>query len=562
MFKLDSWTRHLAPRRRPAAGLMALLLAAPAAWGQEAAAPAAPAPGRLEVTTDVAATPQPPELVRGERGILLTLDDAVAIALRQNLTIAVQRLEHSRSRFGVVQNLGIYDVRAAGEVREFDETTATGSQLESSSREQQVLNFSLTQLLPTGTDLSLFWNNSRFASDSVFQTLNPQFDSDLGLSLTQPLLRDFGRVPTERFLRLARVDNRISGQEFERQVAQAVRDVETAYWNLVEAREQLVVAEESLGLARELHERNRIQVEVGTMAPLEMVQSESAIAVREEDIIRAQAAVADAADQLRLLLNLPPGDLWELAIEPQTQPAIPPVSIDVDQGIETALANRWELAQQQLVIQREEIDEAFLRNQTLPSLDFTLRYNYSGTGGDLLVERDPVTGRPIRVVPGGFGDAFDQLTERNFDTLLATLTLGFPLQNRAARAQRASAQLAIQRENAELADLRARIATEVRTAARALDTAAKQIEAARSSRGFQERNLDAERKRYENGMSTSFRINEIQEDLTQARSREVTAVTTYRRALADYYLVTGRLLEEKGIEVAEQEEVPEERFGF
>ncbi len=559
MRQLWSSNRLLAPRLRPAACLLALLLAGPAAWAQEPTAPApeptaAPAPGKLEVSTDVAQNPTAPEVVRGENGILLTLEDAVATALRQNLTIAVQRLEHSRSRFGVVQNLGIFDLRAAGEAREFDETTATGSQLEASSREQQVVNFSLAQLFPAGTDLSVFWNNSRFASDNVFQTLNPQFNSQLGLNLAQPLLRDFGRIPTERFLRLARVDNRISSEEFERQVAQVVRDVETAYWNLVGAREQLVVAQESMGLARELHERNRIQVEVGTLAPLELVQSESAIAVREEDIIRAQAAVADAADQLRLLLNLPPGELWELPIEPQTEPEIPPVQIDVNQAIETALANRWELSQQQLSIQREEIEEAFFRNQTLPSLDLNLRYNYSGTGGDLLVERDPETGQPIRIIPGGFGDAFDQLTERNFDTLLATLTLGFPLQNRAARAQRASAQLAIRRENAELEDLRARIAAEVRTAARAVDTAAKQIEAARASRRFQERNLDAERKRYENGMSTSFRINEIQEDLTQARSREVDAVTTYRRALADYYLATGRLLEEKGIEIADQEE--------
>jgi outer membrane protein TolC len=340
-----------------------------------------------------------------------------------------------------------------------------------------------------------------------------------------------------------------------------VRDVETAYWNLVGAREQLVVAEESMGLARELHERNRIQVEVGTLAPLEMVSSEAAIAVREEDIIRAQAAVEDAGDVVRRLLNLPPGELWELPIEPRTEPEIAHVELDLDAAIETAYENRWELHQQQLVIQREGLEEAFFSNQMRPTLDLVLRYNYSGTGGDLLL-RDPVTGEPTgQILPGGFSDALDQLTGRNFDTTSATLTFGVPLQNRAARGQRNAARLAVQREQAELADLRTFIAAEVRTAKRAVDTAAKQIDAARASRQFQERSLEAERKRYENGMSTSFRINEIQEDLTEARSREVNAVTTYRRALADFYLATGRLLEQKGIEIADQE-VQLERFGY
>ena len=521
--------------------------------------PASGAP--LQVSTDAAERPVAIEPVRGDGKVLLTLDDAVAIALRANLGIAVQRFERQRSRYAVFQNVGIYDLRAEAFTRAFDSTSPTGSQLESSAFDQQIANVGVAQLLPTGGDVNLFWNNQRQATNNLFQTLNPQFRSEAGFEYTQPLLRDFGRVATEYGIRLARLDSRVSGAEFERTVATTVRDVETAYWNLVEAREQLVVAEESLGLARELHERNRIQVEVGTMAPLEMVQSEAAIALREEDIIRAGAGVEDAADQLRRLLNFPPGELWTLPIEPQTPPEIAHVAVDLDAAIATALAERWELGQQQLLIERGQVDEAYLRNQTLPDIDLAIRYNYSGLGGDLL-ERDPITNEPTgRIVPGGFGDAFEQLTGIDFDTWSATLTFGYPLQNRAARARRTSAELAVERERAALEDLKAGVVTEVRTAARAVETAAKQIEAARASRVFQERNLDAERKRYENGMSTSYRINEIQEDLALARSREVTAVTTYRRALADYYLATGRMLEEKGIDITDQE-AEVERFTF
>ena len=542
--------------------LLSAGVALPAA-AQEPPPPADPpaAGASLQVSTDAAERPVVIEPVRGEGKVLLTLEDAVAIALRANLGIAVQRFERQRSRYAVFQNVGIYDLRAEAFARALDRTSPTGSQLEASAFDQQIANVGVSQLLPTGGDLNVFWNNDRTGTNNLFQTLNPQFRSEAGFEYTQPLLRDFGRIATEYGIRLARLDSRVSGAEFERTVATTVRDVETAYWNLVEAREQLVVAEESLGLARELHERNRIQVEVGTLAPLEMVQSEAAIALREEDIIRAGAGVEDAADQLRRLLNFPPGELWTLPIEPQTPPEIERVAVDLDAAIATALAERWELGQQQLLIERGQVDEAYLRNQTLPDIDLAIRYNYSGLGGDLL-ERDPITGEPTgRIISGGFNDAFEQLTGIDFDTWSATLTFGYPLQNRAARARRTSAELAVERERAALEDLKAGIVTEVRTAARAVETAAKQIEAARASRVFQERNLDAERKRYENGMSTSYRINEIQEDLALARSREVTAVTTYRRALADYYLATGRMLEEKGIDIADQE-AEVERFTF
>jgi outer membrane protein TolC len=220
-------------------------------------------------------------------------------------------------------------------------------------------------------------------------------------------------------------------------------------------------------------------------------------------------------------------------------------------AIQTALAERPELHTQQLDIEQARIESQFARNQERPRLDLDVGYGFSGIGGDVLVE-DEETGQ-LRKIPGGFGDALSQITGLDFRGWSAELIFGFPIQNRTARAARAIADIDLARAESALEDARNAIVTEVRGAARRVETAAKQIEAAKASRVFQERNLDAERKRYENGMSTSFQITQIQEDLTQALSREVNAVVNYRVALAEYQRVTGRLLEDEGVSIEDQD---------
>jgi outer membrane protein TolC len=511
----------------------------------------AQAPSQVHV--DTAAKPVEATGVDVKDGaVLLSLDEAVEIALRQNLGLSVQRYTRTRARLGVEQTLGIYDLLASATAYAEDNKSPTTSQLQASESNLQRLNFGVTQPFPTGGELSLGWNNSRSENNNPFARLNPAYNANLAFAFKQPLLQGFGRIATERPILVAQNRSQASREEFERQLADTVQRVIDAYWILVGARQQLVVAQKSLSLAKELHDRNRIQVEVGTMAPLEMVQSEAAIAEREEGIITAQGQVGDAEDQLRLLLNLPQGALWGTEIRPVTEPTVAHQPIDVDAAIQTALAERPELHTQQLDVEQARIETAYARNQERPTLDLNLGYDFAGVGGDVIV-RDEKTGAIVDTIPGSYGDALDQVTGFGFRGWSAQLTFGFPLQNRGARTTRMIAELDLQRAQTALEDARNAVITEVRQAARQVETAAKQIDAAKASRVFQERNLDAERKRYENGMSTSFQITQIQEDLTQALSREVNAVINYRTALANYQRTIGRLLEEEGVEIDDQE---------
>ena len=520
--------------------VMAAVVAVPAASAQTDSAATSP------VATRPVAAPAPAELRIEGDVIRLPLEQAVELALRRNLGLVVERFSREQARQGIFQNLGIYDLLAAAEVEHTDSQFPTASSLDASQLEEDRADLSLTQLLPSGAVASFGWSNRRTESNSQFAEFNPSYRSSPTFSLTQPLLRDFGRLATERSLMIARTNDSISRETFETQVAATIQQTENAYWDLVEAREQLKVAEESLALTRELHDQNRIRVEVGTLAPLELVQSEAGIATREEEIIRSRSRVGDAEDELRRLLALDQGELWSMTIDPETSPEREPVTLALDESIAAALRERPELNSQRLVIETARIESEYFRGQRKPQLDVNASYGWGGVGGTLLV--DPVTGQPLaRPLAGGFEDALDQIRGLDFPSWSVGLTFSMPIQNRAARAQSTIADLELEQSQASLKDLEQTVITEVRRAARAVETAREVIVSAGVSSRLSEKNLEAERKRYENGMSTSFQILEIQEDLTAARSREVTAVTGYRRALAEFYRAIGRLLEENGV---------------
>lgn len=514
-----------------------------------AQADAAAAPGR-EVVTRLGEAPPPPDLRIVGDEMRLTLDEAVRLALERNLGLDVIRYDRQVARLRIDQAMGVYDLSLFGGLSALHDESPAASNLDGAAvQEQDREGFSagVSQLFPTGGSGTVNWVNGRYETNSEFAFLNPSYSSNLDFSFVQPLLKGFGRPATEYGIELARNTDEIAGQLFVQQVISTLQRVEDAYWNLVEARYQLVVAVESLKLAQELHQNNKTRVEVGTLAPLELVSSEAGIATREEEIIRARAVVADAEDQIRWLLNLVEGVHYSKEIVPETEAAIPPVAIDLEKSLGTALATRSELAVQRTNIRGKEIDAAFYRQDLKPSLNLRATYGFNGVGGDVIL-RDS-NGEVIEVIDGNWGDAVEQMTDLDYPGWSVALEFGFPLQNRAAKARNAIAEVELEQGKVVLSDLEQKITTEVRTAVRDVDTARQQIQSAEVSVRLAEKNLDAERRKFENGLSTSYQILLVQEDLTSARSRQVSAVAGYRRALVEYQRATGQLLEQAGVRV-------------
>ena len=536
------------------------------------AASTSPADAQVQVGSTWITEPVAPNLSIADGQLRLELDEAITIALHNNLGLLVQRYQRSQSLFQVNQEFGMYDLVLGVNSNVNIDSRPSASQLDGAlvtENETITANVELRQLVSTGGAFSINWQNSRSESNSRFSDINPSLRASLTFAFEQPLLKNRGKKITERNLAVARLNSDISLEILEVQVVDTVQTVANGYWALVEGLEQFKVAEESLALAQELHEMNRIQIEVGTLAPLELVQSEAGIATREEEIIRVQAQIQDAADELRRLLNLDERSYWDLEIVPTTSPEISRIAIDLDSSLEWALDRRAEIDSQELRISSLEIDSDFLKNQQRPDLNLSVSYGRNALGGERMVCDRP---GPVSIADlfsdcpeeyarvdsldyfSTVGQFYNGILGQVFEGWNVGLKLSKPLQNRSAKAQSRVAELAVDQGRVELRDLMLTIRTEVRTAARAVETAGKQIDSARVSRVLAEKNLDAAQKRYENGLWTSFQVLEIQEDLTAARSREVEAITGYRRALLAYFKAIGMLLDQKNIELVDDAE--------
>ncbi len=487
----------------------------------------------------------PPSLSIQEGTLQLSLEDAKAIALERNLGLVVERFAQEQAELEILQNKGIYDLFTRADFQKLSDTSPAATGLDGAlvqEFELMDLDLGVEQLVNTGGRVRFDWTNREQETNSLFALLNPSYRIDMDLTFIQPLLRNRGKLATQRNLLIAQTNRGISRETFELQITDVILSVEGAYWNLAESIAQLDVAAESLDLAKQLHGQNVIRVEVGTLAPLELVQSEAGVASREVEIIRARAAIGDRSDVLRQLMNLERyGDLWDLPIVPTSDPFEQPATVGLDEAIEIALENRPELRQQQLALQNRQVDVDYFRNQRQARLDFAGTYGLNGVGGDITDPDFPSD--------GDYLDAMDQILNADFDGWRVALNFAFPIQNRTAKANSAIADVNFDRALAVQKDVELGVVTEVRRVARALEASLEAVESAEVARRLQERNYEAEQKRYDNGMSTSFQVLRIQEDVTQARSQYVDAVSAYRRALALHYQSMGTLIDESGVEI-------------
>lgn len=494
-----------------------------------------------------AQVPQEREQAEDARAIRLTLDEAVRLAAAENLGVQIQDYQYLEARQRARGSESIFDWYTNGRIATSSTERPVTSIIFSPSTERDTANIGVEQLLPTGARYSVAYNNTKTDENNPFTTFNPAYNTGLSFNLTQPLLRDFGVDVNMRPVTIARNNLGISREEFRRVLMDTLLLVDRAYYDLIFARENLEVIRQSLDLARDQARITQIRIDVGASAPLDILQPNVAIATREEAMIVAEAQVRDAEDRLRALMNLPP-EQWDRPIIPTTELDLDVVEVDGEGAVARAFELRPELRQANLQTANSRIDQRFFRNQVLPRLDFDVEYGYGGVGGTQII-RDDETNEIIATVPGGYGDAFDQITGFDFPSWSVGFNVGMPIRNIGARADAKRAEYEVERQLASEARLRQNIAVEVRQAARDIERFAKQIVAARAAREAAEQNLDAERKRFDNGMTTNFEVLEVQQDLSDARSREISAIVAYNIAVSSYHNAVGDQLEHRGISI-------------
>ncbi len=494
-----------------------------------------------------------------ERQLQLTLREATWLALQHNINLEVARLSLASASQGVLAASGVFDPFVRVDLSESSSKSPATNQLvgaQVNKQDRRSFSLNLGALLPTGGQASVGWTNNRVKTNSTFYFLNPSYASGLSFSLTQPLLRSFGADVNRVRIEIARANRQLSLLDFERLVITTLQQVESAYWNLVYARENLKVKQQSLKLAQDLLEQTRIRVRVGTSAPIDIVQSEATVAAREQDIILAENAVQAAADRLKILLGFedPADFLAEIVPIDNLQARAEEVAFE--KAVQQALERRPELKSTKVQSQISQQNLLLARSGLLPQLDLAVNYGFTGVGGTF-TQRDPRTGQVISRVPGNWDDALQQIWDRDYAQWSASVVFSYSLGNHQARAELARRRFELAAAEQTLAAQRQQVIAEVREAVRNLEASAKAIAAAVKARELAERNLEAELKKFENGMSTNYQVLKIQEDLAAAQVAELQARVAYRQSLVAYEVAVGTLLESAGIQLADTVAEPE-----
>jgi len=473
-----------------------------------------------------------------DRPILeLSLDDAVKRTLENNNDIAVERYNPELSEQSIRLYRGAYDPLLISTVNQNSRTSPATNAFTGATEllnKTTTFDFGAEQLLKTGGNVRVEFNNDRGSTNSVFSSFNPSFNSTLNANLSQPFLRNFKIDANRLQLRVARKNREISDVQFQETVTNTVANVKELYYDLLYAIDNLEAQRKSLSLAQKLLDENQIKVRVGTMAPLDVVAAQSEVASREEGVIVAEALVAEAEDAIkRTIFAQNDSATWALRILPTDRPTAEPMAVDVVSATKRAIEQRTDVLAARKNLENADENVKYASNQKLPNLNLIAAYGSNGIGGTV-IEREGFGGAIIRTTPGGYGDALSSVFGRDFPTWTLGVNFTYPLFNRQAQANSARAKISRDQTVASLRRLEMQVASEVRSAGRAVETNYKRVESTRAARVLAEQRLDAEQKKFAAGMSTNFAVTQAQRDLALASVLELRAVADYRKSLVNF----------------------------
>jgi outer membrane protein len=483
-------------------------------------------------------TPPPPAGTE----VPLTLDEAVARALERNLDIAVERLNPRTFDFSISALDATYRPTVNSSFGSRSATTFTTSQTAGGDllvTDTFTGNTGVSQNIKWGGGLaSVSFNNNRIENSNAFATRNPTLNSNLTALYIQPLLRGFRTDNTRSQLLVTKLNQEISEITLRGTVASTLANVRNAYWDLVYAIQSVEVAQRSLDLATKLVEDNRSRVEVGTMAPIDVIQAQAEEATRRQTLAQARATHRTAELALkRLMVSGTDDPLWTASVNPVDRPSFSPAVLDVEGAVRRALGTRTDLEQSRRTLRANDVTLKNLVDLQLPALDLTASYGLAGIGGTQFL-RSPgaggLGGQIIGQTNTSYTGALNTLFDRAAPTWNVALSFSYPIGTSAANANAARARLQQQQTIAQSKQLELQIATEVTNAALQVQATQERFQAASVARELAEKRLEAEQSKFEVGMSTNFFVVQAQRDLSDAQNAELRALLDFRKAQVDF----------------------------
>ena len=487
-----------------------------------------------------------------KKDVSLTLEDSIVQALRNNLNVAVEVLNPELAAASVSRArqyfMPTFQVDLTGNRMEQLSTWSlqgTGTYITKTTGSTA----SIAQQMPFGGNFTASLSYDYQKNNQLFQSYNPSYTSRLNFALTQPLLRNFGWAVSRREIIVAQNNLEVSRSQFKTILINMVYSVEAAYWNLVYSVENLKTLEQALQSGRDLLAKTKKEVEVGTKAPIEVLNAEATVARREADILQAEAMVKRSQDQLKTLLNQG-GDPSAKGqnLRPADTPSFKPFTISLDEAFEKAMARRPDLEVAKSTIETKRINFRYAKNQTLPQLDLQLVKASPGiSGAQFIYDPNNPFLPPTPGDQGSAAQAFRDTFKFLYNNWTAGVTLTIPIGDVVGRANYAYAKLDLEQTQARLKNQEQQIYLEVSDAVLTLETAAKSVDAYRIARELAEKQLEAEMKKLAVGMSTNYFVLTYQDALASARSMELKALIDYNVAVANIAKVTGSTLETRNI---------------
>jgi len=426
-------------------------------------------------------------------------------------------------------------------------------------------NFSIGQTFATGGTALLSFNNLSQYQNSFRSSINPNTASSLDLTVTQPLLQGFGLALNNRTIRIAKNNIKAADLVFKQQLINTVANVVSLYWSLVAANLNVDVKNQAVAVSQKLYEDNQKQVEVGTLAPIEVVRAEAQLASDQQALVQAQSIVLQLETILKSALSRngltsePVSQARVVATDPIRIPDVEPVE-PIQDLVTSALENRPDLAQSRIQIDNAKLGLQGTKNALLPSLNFVgdIRNNaLAGPQNTLIGPVSPTTGQ-LQFAPvadpfflGGYGDVLGQLFGRNFPNYTVGVNLVIPLRNRAAQANLVTQTLNLRQNELQIQRQTNQIRVDVQNALIALQEARAQYQAALKQRTLEEQTVDADQKKLALGATTIFQVIQDQRDLSTAGANVVTAEATYIQARVQLDIATGATLKNNNVEFDE-----------
>lgn len=488
----------------------------------------------------------------------LTLEDCIMKAMENNLGVAIEVLNPELADISVSMANEKFLPNLSFSYNKRDTNNASYSFLDAADKVSTLYNkysASISQIIPTGGTFSVVLEGDKTDTNRKFQTINPRLENRLTFNFNQPLLKNFGFKMNRREIIVAQNNRDISEENFKRALQDTIYSVEEAYWNLVYSIEFLKVRMQSLQLAQDLLEKNKRAVEVGILAPIEILSAKEQVATREADILEAEAVVKNNEDLLKTIINLASEDEEAdlVKIIPKDTPTYEKKEVNLGETLLLAMENRPDLNATRIDLKNKEINLSYSRNQLLPDLSLQASYWSPGmTGDQILYENDDaLRGKVIGTVPGSPWDGLKDALNFKYKNWSVGLTLSIPLNSVFSRAAYAQARLNLEQSMLRLKNQEQQLFLDIKNAVRAVQTNYKRVQSYKIARELAEKKLEAEEEKLRVGLSTNYFVLQYQRDLATAQTQELKAIIDYNLSLARLDRATGVSLKAKNIKVSQ-----------